>query len=1405
MSERQLYEYQGQKYDLPAGLSKEEALEKINKYLDSTTIDTASDVEDPTKNRIQGDIQPKVSGDFYEEDYEVFGKDVDGILGAANKVAKGFVKGSEEEKNFFTSVYSEKLPFAKSIGLSTAEKRLKGGLVGGASSFYRTLANVPYLLLSADQKARAELGMPVSEIRNKSQLQLGTAYLYDALKETSNRYERYYNEIGKAQTIPEQVYEGLGMAFPVFTEYLMGLRALKGLPQKYKFPLSFGAIDALRQADEGPVESAKAFAQGATIGKYIEWAGPLAPVSRVTSTGALGFALPAEDVGSRISNAIIFGGTSIFPLGGRQTILDRKISDTVRNNRQQKAIVQFEKQFNEGSSAINKVAEDFNLLQKEKQKLEKEKKDTLEIEKQLDSKRTELYTLGKLLGQDMTVASRVRQERIDVTPPDEFRFQVVKMSSDDKMISRAVPQMSKKNVFQYIEREALTPSFAAKRFPVAKKGLDILNLHRIENESMIRMFLEDPQYAKITDKSTALALSKPGIGKEAMLYHYYKLNKKQKEELIDAVFAIEFDSAVLRSKKDDKLTYSDVYKGRNLDDVKKELKPFFDETTGEVNPKALTTRYKLSDDQGLAYLNIRHTITKSREWYNNKAKKAGRGIYEEIPNIPNYIPHIWLGDYRVYVSKKRQDRMENVEILPANTIFSANKIKKEIKEKDPTANVDVRDVSSSYQNQNMSIKYFSEATRWTQLKGSESEAIRTVYDSLMAKQGMSIFGATKLKRKQDFMKGFAGSLKGKKQADNFETALNSYIEGLVLAGNRIQLSKDLNDLFTKPLVNGPAFTRKTYEGVRPDSNITISKLFPNDADYVLRQADLVAFNNVKSPVTNWFVDNLSEWSKSNLSKGQIQSAFGGINQVAAQFYLFTYNIRFGLAQLIQPYMMIPTKLHHLRDLFGARFVDPYAATMDAMKNLARPDAFSQKVLQKAQDRFALNDIFMREFAGKSLVDKQRIANKGSVFKRVLYKLSGREIVGRTEQVSRMTATLMFAHMMRRAGIKEKVIIDNAWSFSDNYMVRYDTFDQPRMYGENFLGILGKPLGLFKTFPANFNSQLIEYIRNMKRYGDVSGFAHFVASNVIFAGALGLVGISFADAFIKNVINKGLDLNWPTATQLLMSLDLPDVVKYGVPSTAIQTDLTSTISAPGLAPGDFISAPGYDLAYDIANGVNEIAFRYLLNLGVLKAEEKILSYYGSDTVPQPRMGIPPSKGELLDAFKALTPKAFHGGLEQIWQGDDPMFRNKGKARLQREWHDWASRYLSSYSLREAKIIKTTFQLNLINKGRELTYDNLIDYAISETYILPPALTPSPWIFEMAEEMGYSDEQVVTSMKRRMKNRDRDLIDNVLKGDVMGPNRKLKQNELKFILDNIDAKEMKNDFEIIPEDIDDKDLR
>ena len=38
-----------------------------------------------------------------------------------------------------------------------------------------------------------------------------------------------------------------------------------------------------------------------------------------------------------------------------------------------------------------------------------------------------------------------------------------------------------------------------------------------------------------------------------------------------------------------------------------------------------------------------------------------------------------------------------------------------------------------------------------------------MFNDLLANRASTVFGSTKLKRKQDFMKGFAGSIKNKKQ------------------------------------------------------------------------------------------------------------------------------------------------------------------------------------------------------------------------------------------------------------------------------------------------------------------------------------------------------------------------------------------------------------------------------------------------------------------------------------------------------------------------------------------------------------------------------------------------------------------------------------------------------------------
>ena len=113
--------------------------------------------------------------------------------------------------------------------------------------------------------------------------------------------------------------------------------------------------------------------------------------------------------------------------------------------------------------------------------------------------------------------------------------------------------------------------------------------------------------------------------------------------------------------------------------------------------------------------------------------------------------------------------------------------------------------------------------------------------------------------------------------------------------------------------------------------------------------------------------------------------------------------------------------------------------------------------------------------------------------------------------------------------------------------------------------------------------------------------------------------------------------------------------------------------------------------------------------------------------------------------------------------------------------------------------------MLNKSRQLTYDNVIDYAISEIRSLPPDVALAPWIYDLANDLGYSDEQIFKSIKRRMKNMDRTLLDNVFKGNVLGYNRELKQRDLDFILKNIDAQELGNEEGIIPKIMKEIDLK
>ena len=1317
-----------------------------------------------------------------------------------------------------------KVPLAKSLGFTEFEKNIRFGLRSGSASFYHTLSNIPGLLLSDDQRKAMEAGMPIENVTNDNQIKLIAGYLYKNLKKVSTDERKRAEKIGKPEGIIPNVYAAGGSAIPVITEYVSGLRALGFINQAYKLPIAFGAVDALRESDKGAKEAGVAFATGATVGKYLDWAGPLAPVSRITSTGALGFSLPADDFGQRVTNAIVFGGTSaIGPMYGNQTIIERTIGETIKKNRNRKFIESFEsKVINNNNKALEKTIDEYNVLVKEAKQLQKDKKDTKDIERQLESKSTEMYALSPLLNETKDIAFRVHQEKLDVTTPKQARLQMINFEDSTKAVVPKFKDMSnaefKKGLSyagQFFEKYALPPSLGLKRFPIVKYVADKLNIYRINNEQQILKVLDDPQYVDIKKNGTAFKLLKSKPGPNGMFYYFNDLSNKEKTNLINTLFKIEKDIAVLRTKEGEKVPFGI---NRPLKEVQDELRPFFDKDTLEPNTKGLTEKYKLNETQTLSYLQMREKLKSGLKYFNKTAKEDSNGTVAEIPEIPGYFPHLFLGEYKVFVDKIDAKGVRNLkEIATANTIFGANKLKKEILKRDPDALVNVREVDKGHVGQDMTMSYFAQAISHTKVKGEQSKQLRDIYNDIMADQGLSIFGATRMSRKQEFIDGFAGSRKNRKQITDFETAVSAYIEGLVKTANKIKLNKEVSEFLTTPIVNGPVYTRLTREGFKPDANITISKLYPNQTAYATKLYD-VATGALKNPFSKAVAEGASMLMLKSVSPNMIKRAFGGVNQMAAQMFLFTYSARFLIAQGLQPFQMILPKLAYLRDLSGGRFADPYLAILDAQRNLLKPDAFSKKLLRSGQKMTTLNDKFMREFAGQNLYQKQGRKNKGSFPKRLLWMLSGRGIAGRMEIWSRANTLLMFGHLLKRAGVKEQKIIDNAWYLADNYMVRYDAFERPMMYGEGGIGLLGSAAGLFKTFQHNYHAQQLEAIRNAARYGDVSGVAHFYGAQVLVAGAFGVIGIQVADKFIEK-LNQSTTVNLPTVSQWLMSIGLPDVAMLGAPSKAIGQDLTATLAAPGLGPGDIFSFPGYEKLSDAAVGAKDIFFKNLLApLGAKAIDFTITKpIFGDDAPELAPLVIPPTRSELMNAWKLISPNSFNGAIEEYYtngtvfgipvpwleQKEEPTYYEKGTARLKREFYDWFSRYFSAYSIKEAKILKLTFQLQQIRKSRQLTYGTLMDFAVSTVNNLPPDAALPQWIFNLGRDMGYSDEQMFKSIKTRMKNRDRTLLDSVLKGDLFGPSRKLKQKDLDLILKNLTLDDFGDEM-LVPEDIKDEEL-
>ena len=326
---------------------------------------------------------------------------------------------------------------------------------------------------------------------------------------------------------------------------------------------------------------------------------------------------------------------------------------------------------------------------------------------------------------------------------------------------------------------------------------------------------------------------------------------------------------------------------------------------------------------------------------------------------------------------------------------------------------------------------------------------------------------------------------------------------------------------------------------------------------------------------------------------------------------------------------------------------------------------------------------------------------------------------------------MLYHFFKEAGLSHNTAKFRASYMANKVMVEYHLAERALMYGPSVLGHLGKPAGLFKTFQNNYFAQLLNHIKDGKRTGDYSATAAYGISMITVAGLTGLIAVNQADFLLRqaSAVTENLwDIKIPTISEFTLTSDLPLFFKVGIPSAILGGDMTATLAAPGLSVKDLFSVPGLDYL-----GLNPLrAYQYFrgrnigLTQGFLGSRNGLLWKILSESKK-----VSPADAEAF--FKLSAPTSFHGYIEAYYAGVDNPFleflgndryafkkylptidAKKNRGTFYRTKADWIRRFLSLRPVDEVLMMKLIYTQTLVKRDAIASFDNLLNYAISESF-------------------------------------------------------------------------------------------
>ena len=1205
------------------------------------------------------------------------------------------------------------------------------------AGFYHLMANVPGGLDAIQDFVSNVPGLGFLD--NITLLESAESYLENRAHLTSAEYLG----LDTPDTLAGKVLAGFAMTPITLAEYALPTKVFKSVP------LAMAIVDGLRASDEGLMAAGIAAGKGAVLGKIIQASNVLRMPERMGALGALGFATAGGNLEDRLAGGIVFGALGVIGPKRGKTLGDVK-RDLIKTP-EQKAITK--RKLEEWDVLELKEQETIKLINEQQIKVDKLKdKKSAKKKKEYEEANTkldELLTIEKNNRNAKESIERFLHTTENVVPKlaaDRRRAIEVKTELiNSKGEARLADLDAKGKVAGY-----LAPMKFLVKNPITKWMADYMSNARISVENKVENILFD---YKITPVKTGLqrdTLGRIRFGGVTLLKDI------QKTESNGAAL-----TRAMRMYQKDWRVLEDVIKKSFKIEIDKTAEAKAKKTkVEEVTDVELKNKYKFTKEQIDVYRDLRKGLDNVHNLYNDYINKyvktipdaTGKKLGKELPYLPNYMPHMFLGDYRVWVNKKSAPFKDPVQVLPANSRWSANAIKNDLQTKFSSKDYVVRIQARNKKNiTNKEVSAFEDAMRYAEKLG-KTDAAKEIHDLYIKTVSTKGFRKHTLRRKN--IPGQAGSAEGLKSVLDFLEGYRVYIRGGVQKSYNFKTRKETNSLLN-------------------DKDILAKYPTARNLSMTYRENALGATSNKLTEI----VENVSrKW----VGESGVENALGGLNVAVLNIKLMFGNLRFIAAQYIQPFQMIPAKLLHLQS--KGEKGNMWEAVIEAQRSLVRPNKKVQEFAEYMVEQRVVEAKFLQEFSegtafktrGKFKVGDKFVLDVG----KIVDTLTLKTISGKVEQYSRLNAGLMFYHFGIKSGKTHKKAMEDAAYQADKYMVEYNTYERPMIYGQAGLGTVGKSLGLFKTFQHNYFAQMTEHFKSINysqlKKGDLSSAKSsvaFLGTMIATAGALNVIAIDVADRLIN-----GLTPVWErlfgkrpqTVTEMLLESDLPEWVKWGAPSAFTDIDLTTTLAAPGLGIGDLVSAPSLEYLGLHPGQLGVPLFKDRKG-GVIQTTSSLAYKTG--------MGMA-TESDYQKVFKSIAPTSFQGIIEAYYAGDksftgtaslfledkgaygtlvkDPFKKDRGKIR--RDLQDWKARLFSSYSINEAQQLKTIYQLSVIDRAASTSQSAVV--ATAAHHVLNGLPLPR-YLFDMAQANNVDYATFSRQIKNRIKLMNTTLIERELK--------------------------------------------